>query len=188
MEKTAYTQQQCCSIGKEIIENRIKYLDFAVSNYLDNHQYSCQEADREDMKQEVLMRLCKIIPESFDSERHFKNWCHRFAKLYSINAFRDLCKKWKDRQGEILVADFEEKIIRDNSCRAYLNKNNLHENCHRKYLWFQDEDQESIETALMLANSLNPISDFSEKHSVSRRVASERLKRKGFRTKKLTFL
>ena len=186
MAQKAYTQPQCSLIGSGTIENRINYLSKVISFYIDEHQHMCQEADRQDLKQEVIWRLYKIMPESFESERHFKNWCQKFTKLYSINAFRDLCTKWKRKGHELLVGDYSEQIVEKSSCQQFFSKENLNENCYRKYIQLQNEGADNIEIARMLAESKSPASDMAERMHISKRAATERLKKKGFRTKRLT--
>lgn len=168
-------------------EKQFEFLDRITANYLEKHGPFCQKADREDLKQEVLIRLAKIIPEAFDSERHFFNWGRKFTRLYSINAIRDQFTKWRNRSGEMLLADVDEDLSDHLSCLNFWQEKELEERMFRFKKWNKFSSVEEQNIAKVLVSAKIPSKDVANELRISPRQALNKLDKYGFRKKRLTF-
>lgn len=163
---------------------QIQILDRIVYKYLYiRHSGYCQIADVEDLKQEVLMRLGKIMPDSFDSDRHFFNWCRKFGKMYSINAFRDYLTTLRHRPREILVGNLDEKLIENASCDLFWQKEGLEERKEKFVDWTYGIDDQQFEMAQILLSNNTAVTAVAQELGISKNKASRRLKNAGLRTK-----
>lgn len=165
-------------------DQKFQILDKIVYKYLISRCCNFQESDIEDIKQEVMLRLAKIAPESFDSNTHFINWCYRFAKLYSINGIRNFVRSFTKRSCEISVPSFNEDIVEENSCQNFFQENNLQEYSQSK-LNFSDSSLEDLQIIKILSHNPNPIPVLSKKLSITERAVKIQLRKKGFRNRKL---
>jgi len=165
-------------------KEQLKILNDIVFNYLKTrHSQYCQTADLEDLKQEVLMRLSKIMPETFESEKHFYNWCRKFCKMYSINAFRDYLTTLRHRPREILVGSIDEKIVEEASCSLFLQKQNLNERFNRLIEWKHEAEDIEMQMIKVLTSNNSAVTAVSKNLNLSISMAKSLLKGSGLRTK-----
>lgn len=152
-----------------------------VQTILDIVHRSCNKydgifRDLEDLEQEVVVKILKYLPETFESDRHFTNWVRLFSTRFVKNSVRDLCNKIDKLKVYNEVDWAPEKNIEKYSCEKWIADNNY---------------QNSLDSVNTSLNLLDTISDqhksiFLERLELGKQY-SQRIAKKFNVTRKTVF-
>lgn len=151
----------------------------------DRYGHLFQQADLDDLRQTILIKLDKIIPNEFESQKHFLNWCYKFSRLYSINAIRDLFNAQKREVKCVSITSLEHPVVERSAVIKYWQDKNLKERVVRFSKWVDSSTKEELSAAKILVNDNNSAQQVAKHFGLSYAATQKRLIKYGLRHRKL---